>query len=65
MNNEKIVEVEYHDPERNGIVYTVGRLQEGCHHLLLVSEEIERIDLYSFTIIPKKFVERIIQLELK
>jgi len=64
MNNEKEVKVEYHDPERNGITRSVGWLREGSHHLLLLSEEIEGVDLYSYTIIPREFVERIIQLKL-
>jgi len=62
---EKLVEVEYHHPERNGIVYTVGDLQEGNHHLLLISETIEGLDLYTYTIIPRDFIRRIVKLEVK
>lgn len=65
MDDEKLVEVEYHDPERNGIVYTVGELREGSHHLLLISETIEGLDLYTYTIIPRDFIRRIAKLEVK
>jgi len=65
MDDEKLVEVEYHDPERNGIVYTVGELREGSHHLLLISGTIERLDLYTYTIIPRDFVRRIVPLKVK
>lgn len=63
MNFHTLVEVEYHYPQRNGITRSVGWLREGSHHLLLLSEKIESVDLYSFIIIPKEFVERIIQLK--
>jgi len=65
MDDEKLVEVEYHDPERNGIVYTVGELREGNHHLLLISETIEGLDLYTYTIIPREFIRSVVRLELK
>ena len=65
MNNEKIVRVEYLDPEKNQVWCTVGQLREGSQHLLLLSEEIGDINLYSYTIIPRDFVRRIIQLRFK
>jgi len=65
MNDENLVEVEYHDPERNGIAYTVGELREGGQHLLLLSEEIVGEDIYSYTVIPREFIRGIIQLKVK
>lgn len=65
MDDEKLVEVEYHDPELNGIVYTVGELREGSHHLLLISGTIERLDLYTYTLILKDFVRNIVPLKVK
>jgi len=65
MNNEKLVEVEYHNPERNTMECGVGWLRETSHHLLLIHERIEGADLYSYAIIPRDFVRRIIQLKIK
>ena len=65
MIDEKLVEVQYHDPERDGIVRTIGCPREASHHLLLISETIEGIDLYTFAIIPREFIRRISQLKVK
>lgn len=65
MNDEKLVEVEYHHPERNGIAHTVGELQEGSNHILLISGTIEGLDLYTYTIIPKEFIKRVVKLKFK
>ena len=62
VNDDRLVEVEYRDPKRNETARTVGWLREGSYRLLLLSEKIEGIDLYSYTIIPRDFVERITQL---
>lgn len=63
MNEETLVQVEYRHPQRQGMIRQAGWLRKGGHHLLLVSEKIEGVDLYSYTIIPKEFVERIIGLK--
>ena len=63
MDNEKVVEVEYHNPERNTIERRPGWLQEASYHLLLIQEKIEGVGLYSYTIIPREFVRKIIQLK--
>jgi len=65
MIGEKLVEVQYHDPELNGIAYTIGELQEGSQHLLLLSEEMVGKDIYSYTVIPRGFVKRILKLKFK
>lgn len=77
MNDEKLVEVEYHAPELNRMIeveydspehqtwHAVGELREGSHHLLLISETIEGLDLYTYTIIPRDFIRRIVKLEVK
>jgi len=64
MNRESIVEAEYDGPEHR-TWHTVGELQEGSHHLLLISETIEGLDLYTYTIIPRNFIRRIVKLEFK
>ena len=63
MNDEKVAEVEYHNLERNTIERSLGWLRESSHHLLLIQEKIEGMDLYSYTIIPRELVRRIIQLK--
>jgi len=65
MIDEKLVEVQYNDPELKGIAYTIGELREGGQHLLLLSEEIVGEDIYSYTIIPRDFVRKIIKLKFK
>jgi hypothetical protein len=65
MNDDKTVIVEHNDPERNGILHTIGELQEGSHHLLLISETMEKLDLYTYTIIPKNFVRKITPIKFK
>ena len=65
MNDEKLVLVVYHDPEQNQKCCTIGELREGSHHLLLVSTKMEDIDLCSYTVIPRDFIRRIFQLEVK
>ena len=65
MNDEKLVLVEYHDPELNRIACTIGWLREASHHLLLISTKMEDIDLYTYTIIPRNFIRRVRQLKVK
>lgn len=65
MNDEKIVLAEYHNPERNAIECRPGWLREASHHLLLIQEKIEGVDLYTYTIIPRDFIRRIRRLEVK
>jgi mannitol/fructose-specific phosphotransferase system IIA component (Ntr-type) len=65
MDNKKIVEVQYHDPERDDIVFAIGVPQEGSHHLLLISEIAEGLDLYSYSIIPRDSIKKIVKLEPK
>ncbi len=65
MNHEKVVEVEYHDLERNGIVHSVGCLREGSYHLLLIHGEIKGIDIYTYTIVPMDLITRTRQLKVK
>lgn len=63
MRAEKLVEVKYHDPQRNASVLTVGSLLDAPHHLILIHETIKDIDLYSYSVIPKDSVIEITQLE--
>ena len=65
MNDEKLVLVEYQNPERNAIERRPGWLREASHHLLLIQERIEGVDSYTYTIIPRDLIRRIIQLEVK
>ncbi len=65
MIDENLVEVQYHDPEVNGIAYTIGELREGSQHILLLSEELVGKGIYSYTIIPRDFVRKITKLKFK
>ena len=64
MNRESIVEVEYESPEHQAW-RAVGELREGSHHSLLISETIEGLDLYTYIIIPRDLIRRIVKLEVK
>ena len=65
MNDSKIVEIECFNEKKNQQWVTVGRLQEGVHHVALISGWTEGIDLCTYTIIPKVFIRRVRQLKLK
>ena len=65
MNEEDLVFVEYKDPEGSREVCGVGWSQETSHHLLLISEAAEGLDLYTYTIIPKEFIKSIRKLKAK
>lgn len=65
MNEEKLVEVRYYDNERNGILRSFGWGRESSQHLLLISEKIDSVGLYTYTIIPRNLIQEIIQLEIE
>lgn len=65
MNYKKIVFVKYHDPELNGMVYSVGYLRKGINHSLLIHGEIKSIGLYTYTIIPRAFITEVYNLKVK
>ena len=63
MNQENLVVTEYYNKENNMTCFTPGELQEGSNHIILISECIEGIDLYTYTIIPKAYIKKINQLK--
>ena len=63
MNDEKFVLVENYNPERNIIERRPGWLRETSQYVLLIQESLEAIDLYSYTVIPRDLIKRIIQLK--
>jgi hypothetical protein len=64
MNADKFVEVQYTHPETGTPVWSVGLLRDGDRHILLIYETIGQDKLYSYTIIPKAFVNKITYLRL-
>jgi len=64
MNADKLVLIEYHNPEREGIERRPGWLREGSHHFLMIQEVVENADLYTYTIIPRGLIRRITKLRV-
>lgn len=65
MNSEKLVEIKFYDQEKAAILTSVGWLEDAPLHHILVHEQIEQANLYSYTVIPKKYVKEIVKLTLK
>jgi hypothetical protein len=65
MNGEKLVAIKYYYPEKDTIVNSVGWLEDAPLHHILVYEQIGRANLYSYIVIPKKYIKDIIKLDLK
>jgi hypothetical protein len=60
-----LVEVEYYNPKTGCSELRPGWLLKTSDHIIVVQEKVEGIDLYSYTVIPKRLVSRIVQLEIK
>lgn len=60
-----LVEVEYHNPKTGFSELRPGWLLKASDHIIVVQEKVEGIALYSYTVIPKGLVSRIVQLRIK
>jgi len=64
MNTDKLVEVEFNNPERAERNWTFGELREGSRHILIIYETVLRADLYSYTIIPRGLINKVTELRV-
>lgn len=64
MNTDKLVLVEYHNPERDAIEKRPGWLREGSHHFLMIQEVVGTTELYTYTIIPRGLIRKITELRV-
>jgi hypothetical protein len=65
IHRGNLVLVEYYNPKTGFSESRPGWLLKAPDHIIAVQEKVEGIDLYSYTVIPKGLVSRIIQLRIK
>jgi len=64
MNIDKLVLVDFYNTEREVPVSAPGYLREGSNHFLLVQGVVEKADLYTYTVIPKRLIDKITELRV-
>lgn len=65
VKEDSLVLIKYSNPENQGIESRPGYIKEGANHYLIIKELAEKTDVYSYTIIPKSLVEKILPLKVE